>query len=107
MLATSYGGLFAITSDAISFPSVIAPVVLSVSGCSSFDPLTNVTSECPTKGNVTLTIEATNYAEPVQVQVNGADCPVIRPIKPRFLQCVLPAGAGFLQNVVVVSAEGE
>jgi hypothetical protein len=70
-----------------------------------------VIANCPTSGNVTITLEGTDFgAEQAVVLVGGAICDRTEhaptPLAHRKLTCVLPSGTGTERPVFVLQAGG-
>lgn len=86
------------STDTYSYPQ--EPFIEVVSGCSGFDPNTNSTFDCPTAGDVTLTVAGTGFLAPLSFFVNGRLCPLIHRSNTRF-NCTLPPGTGSGLSVLI------
>ena len=80
--------------------SQAAPVITSVSGCT--DGSVGETSNCPTAGNVPITIRGQNFgAIDATARVGERACPTVS-TAPDEVVCTLPEGSGAQRSVVVV-----
>jgi hypothetical protein len=90
-----------IGSDTYSYPT--PPTVTKVTGCADSN-VTNVTSNCPTAGGVTLTIFGTDFpTQSVSIKIGSNDCTGFVYLSSTRISCTLPAGAGLLQPVLVAA----
>lgn len=77
------------------------PVITAVHGCPR--GRNNATVDCPTQGNIQITLTGSNFFQPVVVYVNGKPCVVPDVIDKSHVSCTLPAGAGYDQLVMLSS----
>jgi hypothetical protein len=88
-------------TDVLNYP-IRTPVINRISGCSDVD---NSTVDCPTKGNVTLTLYGVNFNSPLTILISSRVCVLLTLANTTdMLTCLLPVGAGFLQSVSMVCA---
>lgn len=89
-------------SDSYSYPSVPLLYSISSSGCTSSG---NASINCPTAGGVTITVSGGGFSsdcDGMAVQVGSSFCSGLACLSSAQMTCLLPAGAGFSQGVVVI-----
>lgn len=90
------GGHIFYSADVINYPNDV-PSISSVSGCVS---AANKATQCPTRGNVFLTITGVFFSPSSIVFVNGVYCSPLRNVNSTHIECLLPSGTGTAQLVV-------
>lgn len=85
-------------TDTYTYPN--APTILTVQSTGCVNGPTG-TTDCPTRGDVEITVTGTNFAPGMVVTVGGRPClSVTVDAMETSATCQLPAGAGLLQQVV-------
>eukprot|EP00808_Paulinella_micropora_P005718 g34203.t1 len=94
---------FVVGTDTYNYP--IPPIVDKVSGCSSDPNNVNATVNCPTAGQVTLTITGSNFTtDKTTVKIGVETCGDLLFVSSTELRCTLPAGSGLNRLVSVTTA---
>jgi hypothetical protein len=85
-------------SDQYNYPT--APQVYSVTGCPFQSG--NVTTQCPTTGGVTITLNGAQFAQiDTTVTVGGVACSNYIFFSVSLATCRLPSGTGLLRTIIV------
>jgi hypothetical protein len=91
-IATGALALGVLALSSVATPTFAAPAITSVSGCN--DDGTGLTNDCPSEGNIPITVVGSNFgADPGVVRVDGSSCtPTLW--SDTSIVCTLPEGTG-------------
>lgn len=89
------GGAVGTGTDEFTYPA--APVLTSVGGCLDAG---SSTTQCPTRGGLTLTLQGSDFGPDAEVRVGSAACTGVEHAGAGTLTCTLPPGVGDAQVTI-------